>query len=114
VIVFFVLANLHSLGAVLVAFAIVLLCYGGGFGVMPSFNADYFGTKYLGVNYGMIITAWGFGGIFGPIIAAKIKDATGSFSGALIPVAVMLIVAAILPFLTKKPAETGVAEIAPA
>jgi len=26
----------------------VLLCYGGGFGVMPSFNADYFGTKYMG------------------------------------------------------------------
>jgi MFS family permease len=104
VIVFFVLANLHSLGAVLVAFAIVLLCYGGGFGVMPSFNADYFGTKYLGVNYGMIITAWGFGGLVGPIVAARVKDATGSFSGALIPVAVMLLVATILPFLAKKPA----------
>ncbi|MBD5634522.1 MAG: OFA family MFS transporter [Candidatus Eremiobacteraeota bacterium] len=103
-IVFFALANLHSLGAVLVAFAIVLLCYGGGFGVMPSFNADYFGTKFLGINYGMIITAWGFGGIVGPILAAKIKDATGSFSGALIPVAVMLLVATILPFLTKRPA----------
>jgi MFS family permease len=107
VIVFFVLANLHSLGAVLVAFAIVLLCYGGGFGVMPSFNADYFGTKFLGINYGMIITAWGFGGIVGPIVAAKVKDATGSFSGALIPVAVMLLVAAILPFLTKKPEASG-------
>jgi MFS family permease len=107
VIVFFVLAGLHSLGAVLVAFAIVLLCYGGGFGVMPSFNADYFGTKFLGINYGMIITAWGFGGLVGPIIAAKVKDATGSFSGALVPVAVMLLVAAILPFVTKRPAENA-------
>jgi MFS family permease len=112
VIVFLVLANLHSLAAVGIAFAIVLLCYGGGFGVMPSFNADYFGTKFLGVNYGMIITAWGFGGIVGPIIAAKIKDATGSFSGALIPVAVMLVVAAILPFLTKRPAATAAAVVA--
>jgi MFS family permease len=111
-VVFLVLGTLHSLAAVGIAFAVVLLCYGGGFGVMPSFNADYFGTKFLGVNYGMIITAWGFGGIVGPIIAAKIKDATGSFSGALIPVAVMLVVAAILPFLTKRPAATAAAVVA--
>ena len=109
--VFFIRANLHSLTAVLIAFAIVLACYGGGFGTMPSFNADYFGTKFLGQNYGMLITAWGFGGLVGPFIAAKVKDATGSFSGALVPVAIMLIVAAILPWLTKKPTapvETGV------
>ena len=108
VVVFFLLAGLHSLPLVLGAFAIVLLCYGGGFGTMPSFNADYFGTKYLGVNYGMIITAWGFGGLVGPLIAAKVKDATGSFSGALIPVAVMLLVAMILPFITKKPSAAAV------
>jgi MFS transporter, OFA family, oxalate/formate antiporter len=103
-VVFFLLGNLHSLFAVGVAFAIVLLCYGGGFGTMPSFNADYFGTKFLGQNYGMILTAWGFAGIVGPIVAAKVKDATGSFTNALVPVAVMLLIAAILPFLTKKPA----------
>jgi MFS family permease len=104
VVIFFLLAGLHSLPLVLGAFAIVLLCYGGGFGTMPSFNADYFGTKFLGVNYGMIITAWGCGGIVGPIVAAKVKDATGSFSGSLVPVAIMLLVAMILPFITKKPA----------
>ncbi|HEV3087670.1 MAG TPA: OFA family MFS transporter [Candidatus Elarobacter sp.] len=102
-IVFFILANLHSFVAVGVAFAIVLLCYGGGFGTMPSFNADYFGTKFLGQNYGMILTAWGTAGIVGPIIAAKVKDATGSFTNALVPVAIMLLIATILPFLTKKP-----------
>ncbi len=71
---------------------------------MPSFNADYFGTKFLGQNYGMILTAWGTAGIVGPIVAAKVKDATGSFTNALVPVAVMLLIAAVLPFLTKKPA----------
>jgi MFS family permease len=105
VVVFLVLGQLHSLPLVLGAFAIVLLCYGGGFGTMPSFNADYFGTKYLGQNYGMIITAWGFGGVFGPLIAAKVKDVTGSFTGALVPVAIMLAVATVLPFVTKKPTE---------
>jgi predicted MFS family arabinose efflux permease len=51
----------------------------------------------------MILTAWGFAGIVGPIIAAKVKDVTGSFTNALVPIAVMLLIAAILPFLTKKP-----------
>jgi MFS family permease len=103
VVVFFLMPELHSFAAVGLAFAIVLLCYGGGFGTMPSFNADYFGTKFMGVNYGMIITAWGCAGVVGPIVAAFVKDRTGSFEGALWPVAVMLLFAAILPFVTKKP-----------
>jgi MFS family permease len=106
-IVFFVMGGLHDLTSVGIAFAIVLLCYGGGFGTMPSFNADYFGTKYLGVNYGMIITAWGFAGLAGPLIAAFVKDKTGTFTQALVPVAIMLLVAAILPFITKKPEPAG-------
>jgi len=105
-VVFFLMGNLHDLTTVGIAFAIVLLCYGGGFGTMPSFNADYFGTKFLGVNYGMIITAWGVAGLVGPLVAAKVKDLTGSFTGALPWVALMLAVAAILPFLTKKPVES--------
>lgn len=114
VIVFFVLAGLHSVAAVLIAFAIILACYGGGFGTMPSFNADYFGTKYLGQNYGFIITAWGVGGLVGPTIAGRVKDATGSFSGALMPMAVLLLVSIVLPFITKKPGPAPVSSTAPA
>lgn len=103
VVVFFGLARTHSFAWVALEFAIVLLCYGGGFGVMPSFNADYFGTRYLGQNYGMILTAWGVAGIVGPFIAATVKDRTGSFTGALVPVAIMLLIAAFIPFFIKKP-----------
>lgn len=111
VIVFFVLANLHSLGAVLTAYAIILLCYGGGFGTMPSFNADYFGTKYLGANYGLILTAWGVAGVVGPLIGSTFKDRTGSFSGALVPVAIMLLIAAFIPFFVKKPSPEGLVDV---
>ena len=103
VVVFFVLAGLHTIPLVLLAFAIILACYGGGFAVMPSFNADFFGTKFLGQNYGYILTAWGVGGLVGPYIAGVVKDRTGSFSGALMPMAIMLLVAIVLPFITKKP-----------
>ena len=102
-VIFALMAYTGGFVAVGVYFGIVLLCYGGGFGVMPSFNADFFGTKYMGQNYGVILTAWGVAGVVGPFIAAATHDATGSFHGALIPVAIMLIISAIIPFFVKKP-----------
>ncbi|MDP9024846.1 MAG: MFS transporter, partial [Candidatus Eremiobacteraeota bacterium] len=103
--IFFLMAHTGGFVAVGAYFAIVLLCYGGGFGVMPSFNADFFGTRYLGQNYGAILTAWGVGGVVGPVIAARVKDATGSYAGALVPVAIMLLIAAAIPFFVKKPTQ---------
>lgn len=52
----------------------ILLCYGGGFGSMPSFVLDVFGPKLMPVVYGTILTAWGCGGIVGPQIVAFLKD----------------------------------------
>ncbi|MDR7868503.1 MAG: OFA family MFS transporter [Sporomusaceae bacterium] len=52
----------------------VLLCYGGGFGSMPSFVLDVFGPKQMPVVYGSILTAWGLAGIVGPQIVAFLKD----------------------------------------
>jgi MFS transporter, OFA family, oxalate/formate antiporter len=105
VLIFFFVGGVHALWLVAALFAIVLLDYGGGFGTMPSFTADYFGTKYMGVNYGWILLAWGVGGIVGPIFVAAVKDRTGSFSGALPVIAVILIAAMILPLVTRRPGE---------
>ena len=52
----------------------VLLCYGGGFGTMPSFVLDVYGPKVLAVVYGTILTAWSAGGILGPQMVALLKD----------------------------------------
>ncbi|HUA09281.1 MAG TPA: OFA family MFS transporter [Candidatus Acidoferrales bacterium] len=103
VVIFFFLGGLHNATVVGIAFAIVLACYGGGFGVMPSFTADFFGTKNMGQIYGIILTAWGFAGLVGPLVAAWVKDHTGSFTGAMPWVAGMLIIAAVIPFFVKKP-----------
>jgi MFS family permease len=101
--IFFFVGGLHDLLAVSILFAIVLLDYGGGFGTMPSFAADYFGTKHMGVNYGWILLAWGVGGVAGPIFVSLVKDATGSFVGALPYIALMLLVACILPVVARRP-----------
>jgi len=52
----------------------VLLCYGGGFGAMPSFVLDVYGARLMPVVYGSILTAWSMGGIAGPQIVAFVKD----------------------------------------
>ena len=52
----------------------VLLCYGGGFGAMPSYVLDVFHAKLMPIVYGVILTAWSIGGIVGPQVAAFIRD----------------------------------------
>jgi MFS family permease len=101
--VFLAVPRASSLAAVATLFAVVLLCYGGGFGTMPSFVADWFGTRHLGVVYGWILTAWGAAGIAGPIFVASVKDATGRFAGALPITAGMLAIAALLPLAARRP-----------
>jgi len=103
VVVFGTLGKLHSLFAVAAAYAIVLLCFGGGFGTMPSLVANYFGARHIGTNYGAILTAWGVAGVAGPLLAAHVKDATGSYAGALFPIACMLLAAVLLPLILRKP-----------
>ena len=46
----------------IVAF-VILMCYGGGFGTMPAFTADYFGPKNVGPIYGLMLTAWSFASV---------------------------------------------------
>jgi MFS transporter, OFA family, oxalate/formate antiporter len=99
----FLLSHVTDLRLALAATSVILLCCGGGFGTMPSFNANYFGTKYMGLNYGLILSAWGFAGLIGPIIIARAKDLTGSFAGMLPLIALVLLGSVILPFVTKKP-----------
>lgn len=82
---------------------IVALCYGGGFGTMPSFAADYFGPKYSGFVYGTMLTAWGAGGILGPILIAQVRDRTGGYTQAMVIIAIIMLLSAILPFIVRPP-----------
>ena len=60
----------------------VLLCYGGGFGTMPSFVLDEFGARRMAIVYGAILTAWSAGGIVGP---QDRRDAQGPLRGGRFP-----------------------------
>jgi len=62
--------------------AITGICFGTNLGLFPAITADNWGIKYLGVNYGMMLTAWGIGGLVGPMIGGYVYDMTGSYDGA--------------------------------
>ncbi|HEX4597652.1 MAG TPA: OFA family MFS transporter [Burkholderiaceae bacterium] len=108
-VVFLLMGSAHGLIWAVSACAVILLCYGGGFGTMPSLNADYFGTRHMGANYGVLLTAWGAAGVAGPLFAAAVNDAKGAFSGALPVVATVLAIATVLPLVTRKPAARALA-----
>jgi MFS transporter, OFA family, oxalate/formate antiporter len=61
----------------------VLLCYGGGFGTMPSFICDVFGNRLMPVVYGSVLTAWAAAGVVGPQIFAALQDRLSPASAAL-------------------------------
>jgi OFA family oxalate/formate antiporter-like MFS transporter len=59
--------------------AAVYWCYGTQMSVFASTTADFYGTRNLGFNYGVLFTAWGAAGIIGPAIAARVFDRFGDY-----------------------------------
>jgi OFA family oxalate/formate antiporter-like MFS transporter len=91
----------------IVAF-VVLMCYGGGFGTMPAFAADYFGPKNVGPIYGLMLTAWGCASAFGPLLIAHMREGDGSYRGALHIIAGVMAVSVILPIVISPPKVRGI------
>ncbi len=82
---------------------VIVSCYGGGFGTMPAFNADYFGPTNVGTNYGLMLTAWGFGGVLGPLLISRVIDTTDSYTLAFYIIAAIMIGSAVVAFIVRPP-----------
>jgi MFS transporter, OFA family, oxalate/formate antiporter len=94
----FLMPSIMRSGDVLLLFLAVGVAYwqyGGGLSLMPAITADFFGSKNLGFNYGLVFLGWGIA-FFVPQFAGYIKDLTGSldyafyFSGCLLGFAVIV------------------------
>lgn len=86
--------------------------YGSNLALFPSITKDYFGSKNFGVNYGLIFTAWGIGGLTLSMFAAKVKDGSitwlgsqwaGNYNFAFYTASVLLLLGALLTFVVKAP-----------
>lgn len=83
--------------------ALAGLCYGTIFALFPAATADFYGVRNLGVNYGLVFTAFGVAGVLGSVLGGRVADLFGSYSMAYIISAIMLLAAAALAFLTRAP-----------
>lgn len=83
---------------------IVYYCYGTQLSVYTALTGDFYGTKYLATNYGTLLLAWGFAGIMGPLIGARVFVVTGTYQYAFFGSAVLACAALALLSIVKPPA----------
>lgn len=102
---FFFMPKVSGFGLFTTLAFIVLLCYGGGFGTMPAFCADYFGSRDVGSIYGLMLTAWGFGSALGPLLIANIRESTGHYGQALYIVAGIMLISSVIPLVLHPASE---------
>jgi MFS transporter, OFA family, oxalate/formate antiporter len=97
------LSLVTSAGVFAVLGALILFCYGGSSGTMAATTADLFGSGHLGAVYGLMLTAWGFGGVLGPLIIAALRESSGGYTGALRIIAAIMLASVALPLLIRRP-----------
>lgn len=102
---FVALPSLSSVAAVTAASFLILMNYGGGFGTMPAFAADFFGSKQVGSIYGFMATAWSCGALVGPQIVVRLVKPDGSYTTGFHTLAALMLVFAILPIVVAAPQE---------
>lgn len=85
--------------------AVVYLCYGGGFGTMPATAGDYFGVKYAGAIYGLMLIGWSLGGVIGPIVISALLGDTGdpNYTLGYTTIGIIALVSVALTLITKVP-----------
>ena len=83
--------------------AVVYWCFGAQLSVFASTSADFFGTRYLGLNYGLLFTAYGVAGLLGPLIAGFVFDAFDDYRYAFFIAAGLSVVALLSISLARPP-----------
>jgi OFA family oxalate/formate antiporter-like MFS transporter len=63
-----------NFASVLFGLCLAVIAYAGFLAIMPALSADYFGSKHVGANYGVLFTAWGVSGFIAPGIFERMLD----------------------------------------
>ncbi|MFZ0392310.1 MAG: OFA family MFS transporter [Terracidiphilus sp.] len=105
---FWILPSLATVTVITAVSFAILSCYGGGYGVMPAFAADYFGCRNIGPIYGLMATAWGAASAFGPLLLAYTLRSSGGYGRGLHIIAGIMAASTVLPILMRPPRHKSV------
>jgi OFA family oxalate/formate antiporter-like MFS transporter len=95
--------SIASLTLMAIVTFILVMCYGGGYGITPAFAADYFGPSDVGSIFGLMMVPWAFAASFGPLLFAYLRQINGNYVQAFYMLAAMVTMALILPLLVYPP-----------
>jgi OFA family oxalate/formate antiporter-like MFS transporter len=82
---------------------LVYLCYGGAFGTMPSTAGAFFGVRYVGAIYGLMLVGWSIGGIVGPPLIAGLIGENQAYILGFTVMGIVALASLVLPLVTRKP-----------
>jgi MFS family permease len=72
--------------------------YGANLSLFPSITKDLWGLRNLGMNYGLLFTAWGVGGFVLSRVSQMFKATSGNFNSSFLAAGCLLIIGALLTF----------------
>jgi hypothetical protein len=65
--------------SLLIGKSLVGFTFGGMLAIFPVVTVDFFGLRNLGLNYRLMVTAWGIGRILGPFLGRLTRDIKGGY-----------------------------------
>ena len=81
----------HNAMLLVVLATLIGFNYGANLALFPSFSKDFWGMKSFGVNYGILFTSWGMGGLVMSRLSQSLFAEKGSFTASLLSAGILLV-----------------------
>jgi OFA family oxalate/formate antiporter-like MFS transporter len=95
-------------GVIVLIATLIGFNYGANLSLFPSFAKDLWGLRNFGVNYGILFTAWGVGGLVLSRLQQMLKAHSENFNSSFITAGVLLLLGAGLTwFIKPRPAASN-------
>ncbi|MCL7748287.1 OFA family MFS transporter [Halalkalibacter alkaliphilus] len=105
-IMFYMSTGMMNYTTFLLSVSLIGFCFGGFLALFPSVTADYYGTRNMGSNYGLMYQAYGISAFAGPIIVKAIP-----LTQAFLLSALFCVLALVMAKLVSIPKKKVVSEI---
>jgi MFS family permease len=91
-------------GVIVLVAALIGANYGANLALFPSYTKDLWGLKNFGVNYGLVFTAWGVGGlVLSRLQQTLTASSQGSYQSSFATAGALLLLGGALTFLIRAP-----------